>query len=353
MCTLKKAKKYDHNLGEIRQNQEGDKIAEGSSFQQKNSRLYAWDLSSKNDSGKQPQSRQNSMVKRQRAFKKLFPFSSSEKAFFICLVDYEILLNFPNGLTTYRVRNQQRRSPDMNFWNSYDLKVHLSAASYSKGSVKNNLWKPMVLTMDLPKSKHPVLSSRFYLFHLLTLKRCMLGRCWVVGSHGANVYLSIGTFECLDLLTWPHAPSVPGQILVFIADPPKSCCVVEKHRPGTSLVVQNPPCNAGNWGLIPGRGTKIPPAAERLNPPAPTTEPKHCSQSLCTAARRPHVTRWRPHVPQRRLDTARERKCISIAGAVSSIPGRRTKISQAMWYTRKIGGKKKHLIIPFPIKWLV
>lgn len=68
MCTLKKAKKYDRYLGEIRQNQEGDKIAEGSAFQQKNFRLYASDLSSKNDSGKQPQSRQNFMVKRQRAF---------------------------------------------------------------------------------------------------------------------------------------------------------------------------------------------------------------------------------------------------------------------------------------------
>ena len=54
MCTLKKAKKYDRNLGEIRQNQEGDKIAEGSAFQQKNFRLYTRDLSSKNDSGKQP-----------------------------------------------------------------------------------------------------------------------------------------------------------------------------------------------------------------------------------------------------------------------------------------------------------
>ena len=44
----------------------------------------------------------------------------------------------------------------------------------------------------------------------------------MVGFHGANVYLSIGTFECLDLLTWPHEPGVPGQILVFIVDPPKS-----------------------------------------------------------------------------------------------------------------------------------
>ena len=216
-----------------------------------------------------------SWLKDKGHFKKLFPFSSSEKAFLICLVDYEMFLNFPNGLTTYRVSNQQGRSPDVNFWNSYNLKAHLSAASYSKGSVKNNLWRPMVVTMDLPNSKHPVLSSRFYLFHLLTLKRWMLGRCWVVGFHEANVYLSLGTFECLDLLTWPHAPSVPGQILVFIADPPKSCCVVEKHRTGTSLVVQNPPCNAGNRGLIPGRGTEIPHATERLSPPAPGTEPKH------------------------------------------------------------------------------
>ena len=39
-----------------------------------------------------------SWLKDKGHFKKLLPFSSSEKAFFICLVDYEILLNFPNGL---------------------------------------------------------------------------------------------------------------------------------------------------------------------------------------------------------------------------------------------------------------
>ena len=30
-------------------------------------------------------------------------------------------------------------------------------------------------------------------------------------------------------------------------------------------VVKNPPCNAENTGSIPGRGTKIPYAAEQLN----------------------------------------------------------------------------------------
>ena len=56
-----------------------------------------------------------SWLKDKGHFKKLFPFSSSEKAFLICLVDYEMFLNFPNGLTTYRVSNQQGRSPDVNF----------------------------------------------------------------------------------------------------------------------------------------------------------------------------------------------------------------------------------------------
>ena len=33
-------------------------------------------------------------------------------------------------------------------------------------------------------------------------------------------------------------------------------------------VVKNPPCNMGDLGLIPGRGTKIPHAVEKLNPRA-------------------------------------------------------------------------------------
>ena len=37
-------------------------------------------------------------------------------------------------------------------------------------------------------------------------------------------------------------------------------------------VVGNPPANAGDVGLIPGPGTKIPHAAEQLGPCATTTE---------------------------------------------------------------------------------
>ena len=37
-------------------------------------------------------------------------------------------------------------------------------------------------------------------------------------------------------------------------------------------VVKNPPYNAGDVGSIPGQGTKIPHAAEQLNPHTTTTE---------------------------------------------------------------------------------
>ena len=42
-------------------------------------------------------------------------------------------------------------------------------------------------------------------------------------------------------------------------------------------VVKNLPCNAGNTGLIPGWGTKIPHAMEQLNPRA-TTRASVCPQ---------------------------------------------------------------------------
>ena len=38
-------------------------------------------------------------------------------------------------------------------------------------------------------------------------------------------------------------------------------------------VVKNPPSSAGNAGLIPGQGTKIPHAAGQLSPCATTREP--------------------------------------------------------------------------------
>ena len=40
-------------------------------------------------------------------------------------------------------------------------------------------------------------------------------------------------------------------------------------------VVKNPPSNAGDAGLIPGQGTKIPHAAGQLRPRAKTTELSH------------------------------------------------------------------------------
>ena len=40
-------------------------------------------------------------------------------------------------------------------------------------------------------------------------------------------------------------------------------------------VVKNPPSNAGDAGLIPGWGTKIPHAAGQLSPHTVTTEPAH------------------------------------------------------------------------------
>ena len=49
-------------------------------------------------------------------------------------------------------------------------------------------------------------------------------------------------------------------------------------------VVKYPPFNAGDAGLIPGQGTKIPRAAGQLSPHATTTELEHLN--------------WRAHVPQ-------------------------------------------------------
>ena len=42
-----------------------------------------------------------------------------------------------------------------------------------------------------------------------------------------------------------------------------------------SLMVKNLPYNAGDMGLIPGQGTKIPHATGQLSPCATTTEPMH------------------------------------------------------------------------------
>ena len=43
-------------------------------------------------------------------------------------------------------------------------------------------------------------------------------------------------------------------------------------------VVKNPPSDAGDVGLIPGQGTKIPHALEKLSPQASTREPMCCKE---------------------------------------------------------------------------
>ena len=49
-------------------------------------------------------------------------------------------------------------------------------------------------------------------------------------------------------------------------------------------VIKNLPSNAGDVGLIPGFGTKIPHAAKQLSPCTANTEPKHHDErSPCTA----------------------------------------------------------------------
>ena len=56
-------------------------------------------------------------------------------------------------------------------------------------------------------------------------------------------------------------------------------------------MVENPPSNVGDMGLIPGQGTKIPHAVGQLSPCAATTEPADHNQKA--------------RVPQLRPDTAK------------------------------------------------
>ena len=66
-------------------------------------------------------------------------------------------------------------------------------------------------------------------------------------------------------------------------------------------VVKNSRSNAGDAGLIPGRGTKIPHAAGQLIPRTTTTELAHLNESPRAANYRAHAP-WSPHA------TTRERK---------------------------------------------
>ena len=58
-----------------------------------------------------------------------------------------------------------------------------------------------------------------------------------------------------------------------------------KSQAGPSVVVRNPPCDAGGVGSISGRGIEIPQAAEQLSPCAVAIEPT--LRSLCAKTREP------------------------------------------------------------------
>ena len=53
-------------------------------------------------------------------------------------------------------------------------------------------------------------------------------------------------------------------------------------------MVKNQPSNAGDEGLIPGLGTKIPHALEELRSRATTTEPRGHRWRVCAAREDPH-----------------------------------------------------------------
>ena len=71
--------------------------------------------------------------------------------------------------------------------------------------------------------------------------------------------------------------------------------------------VKSLPCNAGDVGLIPGQGTKIPHATEQLSPHASTREPAyHKLWSPCTL--KPMSHNYRAHEPWGLCATTREEK---------------------------------------------
>ena len=76
-------------------------------------------------------------------------------------------------------------------------------------------------------------------------------------------------------------------------------------------MVKNLPSNAGDPGLIPGQGTKIPHAVGQLRPRTATTEPK-CSGARAPQLEKParhngrsRISQRRSHVPQLRPEAAK------------------------------------------------
>ena len=58
-------------------------------------------------------------------------------------------------------------------------------------------------------------------------------------------------------------------------------------------MVKNLPCNAGDSGLIPGWGTKIPHAAGQLSLSTTNTEPLHSGVYILQLEREAHVSQLR------------------------------------------------------------
>jgi len=86
----------------------------------------------------------------------------------------------------------------------------------------------------------------FFLYHLITLNLCFqLTGCWRSSQDALN-----NNHQSF------HKNQMPWDF------------------PG-GPVVKNPPCNAGDMGLIPGWGTKIPHAAGQLNLSTATAKPAH------------------------------------------------------------------------------
>ena len=80
----------------------------------------------------------------------------------------------------------------------------------------------------------------------------------------------LGSLPESGKLLWPSGQAVPCSLLELFNN---QC----QNLPGGPLV-ENPSSNAGNVGLIPGQGTKIPLSEGELRPPATTRKIRSCNK---------------------------------------------------------------------------
>ena len=111
-----------------------------------------------------------------------------------------------------------------------------------------------------------------------------------------SISISVTSVSIYSYTSLKHADHAPIQIFSFLI----------KTLPGGNFpggpVVKKPPSNAGDAGLITGRGTKIPHAAGQLNPHATTTKPVHSGahapqlERSLRAQRRAQLPQLRPNI---------------------------------------------------------